>query len=69
MTGNICKLKGLIKEHGKTYESVAHAIGMDRNTFTKRMQSNGADFKVSEIYKMAEYIPLNQEDIQNIFFK
>ena len=69
MTPNMNKLKRLIYEHGKTYESVSHAIGINRDTFTRRIQSNGLDFKISEIYKMAEYIPLSQNDIQNVFFK
>lgn len=69
MTPDMNKLKGLIYEHGKTYESVSHVIGIDRNTFTRRIQSNGLAFKLSEIYKMAEYIPLSREDIQNVFFK
>lgn len=69
MTPNINKLKGLIREHGKTYEEISRVIGINRDTFTRRLQSNGLDFKVSEIYRMAEYIPLSQEDIQNVFFK
>ena len=67
MTPN--KLKGLIYEHGKTYGSVCQVIGINKDTFTRRIQSNGLDFKLSEIYKMAEYIPLSREDIQNVFFK
>lgn len=66
---NINRLKGLIREHGKTFEEVGKAAGMNRDTFTRRMQSEGKDFKVSEILAMAAFIPLTMSDIEEIFFK
>lgn len=69
MTTNIQKLKGLIKEHNKTFEQVAISIGINRDTFTRRLLSRGLDFKISEIHKMADFIPLTMPETIEIFLK
>lgn len=68
MQTNIAKLKGLIREHNKTYEQVAHSIGINRDTFTRRITSNGNAFKISEIHKMMLFIPLTLQEVIKIFF-
>ena len=68
MQTNIGRLKGLIKEHNKTYEQVAKAIGINRDTFTRRILSNGLDFKINEIHKMEEFIPLTVSEIIEVFW-
>jgi hypothetical protein len=65
---NINRLKGVIREHGRTYEYVAKHIGINRDTFTRRMQSNGADFTIYEVYQMMKIIPLSLADVVTIFF-
>ena len=65
---NVNRLKGLIAEHNKTYADVAQAIGKNRDTFTRRIKSQGLDFTVAEIQKMADFIPLTYEEITDVFF-
>lgn len=69
MTVDVSRLKTLIREKGKTYEQVGRATGMNRDTFTRRLKSGGMDFTISEIYAMAEFIPLSKEELLEIFFQ
>jgi len=59
-------LKACMTYHGKTQEDVGKAIGVDRSTFWRRM--NDGDFRMSQIYKMMEYVPLTLEEVESIFF-
>ena len=68
MHTNIDRLKGLIKEHNKTYEQVAECIGVNRDTFTRRIASNGCEFKISELHKMMVFIPLTLVETIEVFF-
>ena len=69
MRFDVARLKVLIKGSGKTYEQVGRAAGINRDTFTRRLKSDGGEFKVSEIYAMAEFIPLSKEELLEIFFQ
>lgn len=69
MKVDVVRLKNLIKKNGKTYEQVGKAAGMNRDTFTRRLKSGGGDFKVSEIYAMANFIPLSKEELLEVFFQ
>lgn len=67
MKFNVIRLKTLIKGSGKTYEQVGRAAGINRDTFTRRLKSGGGDFKVSEIYAMANFIPLSKKELLEVF--
>lgn len=69
MKTNIDRMKGIMRERGKTFEGTAKVIGVYRDTFTRRMKSKGTQFTIAEIHAMADYIPLTVEEIQEIFFK
>ena len=69
MKVDVVRLKTLIKKNGKTYEQVGRAAGINRDTFTRRLKSDGGEFKVSEIYAIADFIPLSKEELLEIFFQ
>ena len=69
MKFDVIRLKTLIKESGKTYEQVGRAAGINRDTFTRRLNTDGGEFKVSEIYAIADFIPLSKEELLEIFFQ
>lgn len=69
MKVDVVRLKNLIKKNGKTYEQVGRAVGINRDTFTRRLKSGGGDFKVSEIYAMANFIPISKEELLEVFFQ
>lgn len=60
-------LKAKLKYHGKTYYEVAQAIGMNRDTFTRRLEDGGS-FRVREVQVMMKYIPLTRDEVWEIFF-
>lgn len=67
MTVDIRLLKAKLKYHDKTYYEVAQAIGMNRDTFTRRLEDGGS-FRVREVQVMMEYIPLTRDETWEIFF-
>lgn len=64
---NVQKLKGSIVEKGKTQQEVAAMIGVDRTTFYRKMK-NGGNFSIEEVGKIAEAVPLSDEEAITIFF-
>ena len=60
-------LKAKLKYHNKTYYEVACAIGINRDTFTRRLEDGGS-FRVHEVQAMREFIPLTRAEVQDIFF-
>lgn len=44
MRFDIARLKALIKGSGKTYEQVGRAAGINRDTFTRRLKSDGGGY-------------------------
>lgn len=49
-----------------SYEELASKIGISKSSFYKCLQKS--NFKLSEIYKIAEILNLTSEDIKKIFF-
>ena len=66
MKVDIQALKARLTYNNRHYFEVAESIGVSRDTFRKKLQ-NG-DFKISEIHKLMEKIPLTTQDVQSIFF-
>lgn len=64
---NTNKLKGIIVERGTTQQNVAESIGIDRSTFYRKMK-HGGDFTIGEAQKIADSIPLTNEEAIEIFF-
>lgn len=67
MAVDIRLLKSKLKYHERTYRDVAMAIGINHDTFTRRMKDGGS-FRVSEVQAMMDFVPLTEEDVRDIFF-
>lgn len=66
MKVDIQALKAKLTYHNLRYCELSESIGMSRDTFRAKLQ-NG-DFKISEIHRLMEKIPLTIQDVQSIFF-
>jgi hypothetical protein len=61
-------LKAKLKYHRRTYSEVAAQIGMNRDTFARRLSTGGKDFRIGEVLTMMEFVPLTYEEMKQIFF-
>jgi transcriptional regulator with XRE-family HTH domain len=64
---NINKLKGKIVENGQTQKACAEYLGMAEQTFTAKLRGR-ANFTIPEVYALAEFLRLRDDDIIEIFF-
>lgn len=62
------KLKGKIKERGLTQEAVAEYVGIDKATFSLKL-NNLSLFTQKEILKICEILNISPEDINTYFFQ
>ena len=60
------ELRALMTYHNRSQKNVAKAIGLSRNTFMLKLQSG--DFKVSEIHRLMEAVPMTMQDVEKVFF-
>lgn len=60
-------LKGKIVARGLTQEQVAVQIGMDRSTFSRKMQNNALNFSVGEMHRLCKILQLTSEEAKQIF--
>lgn len=62
-------LESKMKLYGDTNHSLAKALGISAQSFSaKKNETNGKEFKQSEIEKIKERYSLSAEDVDNIFF-
>lgn len=66
MRVDIQELKAKMTYHGKLQKDVAKSIGMSPNTFSLKLQTG--NFKIEEIHKLMNAVPLSKDDVDNIFF-
>ena len=66
MRVDVQELHARMAYYNKLQKDVAKAIDMTANTFSVKMQSG--NFKISEIHKLMNAIPLTKDDIDKIFF-
>ncbi|MEF9968692.1 MAG: helix-turn-helix transcriptional regulator [Longicatena sp.] len=67
MNGNLLKSKMLI--FGDTNQTLADAIGISAQRLSaKKNETNGAEFRPSEIKKIAIRYGLSMEEVHTIFF-
>lgn len=64
---NINKLRGKIAENGQTQKSCAKHIGLSEQSFTAKIRGRAA-FTVPEVFILAEFLQLSDQDIIEIFF-
>ncbi|WP_288891616.1 helix-turn-helix transcriptional regulator [uncultured Sneathia sp.] len=62
------KLKEEIQERGYKMEYIAKVIGVSPTTLGLKIKGT-CTFKMTEIYKIIDFLKLNKEEIINIFFE
>lgn len=67
MNTNINKLKGKIRECGMTQEEFAKAIGMEKSTYYRKMQSGGIKFTIGQMHNAVKVLNLSSEEANDIF--
>ena len=60
--------KAKLKYSDLTYQTAGEIIGVGRDTFSRKMQGDGAGFTAEEIRKLMDIMQLSKEDVWNIFF-
>lgn len=65
---NVGKLKEKIKQSGLDMSQIAKAIGINRATLYRKMDSNGMKFTIGEIQKLIDVLGLSDEEAIEIFF-
>lgn len=61
-------LKTRISQSDKSITELATAIGVNRSTFYRKLNSNGEFFTIEQARKLTEAIPLSKKDSVRIFF-
>ena len=67
MKTDIQLLKAKLKYHSKTYYEVSQAIGINIDTFTRRIKDGGS-FRIKEVQAMMDFVPLTHDEVWEIFF-
>lgn len=65
---NVNELKAEMIRHGDTGETLANVLGISPQTFSKKINDNGAEFNQSEIAAIKSRYDLSPEQLNNIFF-
>lgn len=65
---NVKRLREAMLSQNLSIEMAAKALGIDRATFYRRMEQNGARFTVAEVAQLADMLNLSMEDKEGIFF-
>ena len=65
---NIKELKVEMIRHGDTGKDLANALGITRQTLSRKFNSNDADFTQSEIAAIQKRYQLSGERVTEIFF-
>lgn len=67
MRVDVARLRGKIAEKGMTQEKLAHALGMDKSTLSRKMKSEALDFSVGEMHRIVEILEINRTEACEIF--
>lgn len=59
------KLQSKIVECGTTQEALASALGIDRGTFRRRL--NSGRLQIRDIHKICDYLKLTRDECIHIF--
>ena len=63
---NSQKLKGKIREEGKTYQECANAIGISVTNFTNKVNGK-SPFKLPEANALGDYLHMNGDEKISVF--
>ena len=67
MKVDVAKLRGRIVERGFTQEKLAGMMGMDKSTFSRKLQSEALNFSVGEMHQLVKFLKLSKRDAEDIF--
>lgn len=68
MSTNMNLLRGKLKERSMTQQELAHKIGMDSSTLSRKLASDGLKFTVGEMHDIAATLNLTANECKSIFF-
>ena len=60
------ELKARMTYHNLLQKDVARSLRISENTFSSKLQSG--NFKIAEIHKLMRIIPLDMQQVNQIFF-
>lgn len=66
MTVDTQALKAKMAYHNLLQKDIAEALDMTRTTLNLKLQTG--EFKISEIHRLMETIPLSMKEVEEIFF-
>lgn len=66
MTVDTQALRAKMTYHNLIQKDMAQALGVTRTTLNIKLQTG--DFKISEIHRLMETIPLSMKEVEEIFF-
>ncbi len=69
MKTDLMQLRSKMAECNMTQEEVAHKIGVDPSTFSRKMKSDGLKFTVGQVHKLATVLGMTTEEAKNIFLR
>ena len=67
MKTNMDLLRGKIAERKTTQEELALKIGINPSTFSRKMSTDGVNFTVGQMHKIAEVLSLTPAEASSIF--
>ena len=66
---NLEKLREAMAKRAVTPEAAAETLGIDRSTFYRRLERNGAKFTVEEVANLSRLLKLSAREVNAIFFE
>lgn len=66
MTVDTQALKAKMAYHNLLQKDIAESLDMTRTTLNLKLQTG--EFKISEIHRLMEIIPLSMKEVEEIFF-
>ena len=69
MKADMDKLRGKIVENKMTHEELALKIGINPSTLSRKLKSEGLDFTVGEMHKIANALNLTDNEAIQIFLQ
>lgn len=66
MTVDTQALRAKMTYHNLLQKDIADVLGITRTTLNSKLQTG--EFKISEIHRLMEKIPLSMKEVEEIFF-
>lgn len=67
MSTNMNQLRKKMADKGISNEDMASRMGIDASTFYRKMKSDGINFTVGQMHKIAEILELSASEANSIF--